>query len=338
MQDRASLQDGGLARDRMDPLLKIADLSVHYRSRGGEESWALRGVGCVVNAGEAVGILGESGGGKSTLAHAVLGVLPDAARCEGGSIQFKGRELLGIPEAEMRLIRGAQISLVPQDPATALNPVRRVGKQIADVVASHHDWSARRCRSVAEETLGEVGLRDIARIYSAYPHQLSGGQRQRVAIAQALACRPALLIADEPTSLLDTTVQSEILSLLMRLRVTFGLTTLFISHNPAVLAEVTDRILVFYAGQVLEDGSSQDVLNSPLHPYTQALLRCLPRAPGALSEFKSIGGDPPDLRTPPLGCAFEPRCRERMEECAAHAPQDVSPAPARRVRCFKFGG
>ena len=327
----------------MGPLLNIADLSVKYVSRGGAPCWALGDLECEVDRGEVVGILGESGSGKSTLAHAVLGVLPPAARVESGSVRFQGRELLGLRESQMRLIRGAQIALIQQDPATALNPLLRVGTQVADVVSAHHDWSRRRCRQAAEKAMAAAGLANLGSIYSAYPHQLSGGQRQRVVIAQALACNPALLIADEPTSSLDMTLQLEILSLLKRLRSDFNLTILFISHNPAVLAEIADRILVLYAGQVVEDGSAQEILGSPLHPYTRALLECGPHecaegGESGLPKWEWIAGDPPDSHAIPSVCAFKPRCKEAIEACSLHLPKAMCPTPGRRVRCLKYGG
>ena len=321
----------------MTPLLKIEDLSVRYAS-GRVASQALRGVSCEIHSGEVVGILGESGCGKSTLALAILGVLPTSAKSSGGSIQFRGHELMSLSEREMRSIRGAQISLIGQEPFMALNPVRRVGSQVADVVAAHHDWSSDRCREVALEVLGEVGLRDPELIYRAYPHQLSGGQRQRIVIAQALGCRPALLVADEPTSSLDTTLQREILELLKKLRSSHGLTILLISHNPAVLAELADRIVVLYAGQVVEGGRAEDILNSPLHPYTLALLRCLPRRREGRAQFETIPGEPPNMVIVPQGCSFAPRCGERMDVCSLQLPQNYNLAPDRRVRCFKYGG
>ena len=321
----------------MTPLLKIEDLSVQYAS-GRVASQALCGVSCEIHSGEVVGILGESGCGKSTLALAILGVLPPSAESSRGSIQFRGHELMSLSEREMRSIRGAQISLIGQEPVMALNPVRRVGSQVADVVAAHNDWSGDRCREVALEVLSEVGLREPDLISRAYPHQLSGGQRQRIVIAQALACRPALLVADEPTSSLDTTLQREILELLKKLRSSHGLTILLIGHNPAVLAEIADRILVLYAGQVVEEGRAEDVLNSPFHPYTQALLRCLPRRREGRAQFQTIPGEPPNMVAPPPGCSFAPRCGERMDVCLLRSPQDFYPVEDRRVRCFKYGG
>jgi peptide/nickel transport system ATP-binding protein len=317
----------------MEPLLAVRELSVQYTARGRPPLAALCDVSFEVTAGEAVGILGESGCGKSTLALALMGLLPEAARISQGEILFKGSSLLGLRESAMEKIRGAEMSLIFQDPSTALNPLLRVERQVADVIAAHHDWPRARCAEAASLILSEVGLSDHGRISSSYPHQLSGGQRQRVVIAQALACHPALLIADEPTSSLDTTVQAEILALLKRMRAEHGLALLLVSHDPAVLADMVDRILVFYAGELVEDGRALEVLQAPLHPYTQALLNC--RRRGALHP---IPGQPPDLQDLPEGCSFEPRCPLRMPICITAPPDESEPEKGRRVRCFKYSG
>ncbi len=325
----------------MDPVLQVRDLRVQYVSSGKPPAQVLRGVSFEISGGESVGILGESGCGKSTMALSVISLLPSSARVTGGSIVFRGRELLNLPERAMQQIRGAEISVVFQDPSSALNPVLRVGTQIADVIFAHRGWPRRRCRATAKALLPEVGFPDTGRIYEAFPHQLSGGQQQRVVIAQALACRPALLIADEPTSSLDSTLQAEILALLRRLRRELGISLLFISHNPAVLAEVTDRILVIYAGEIVEKGTTQRVLTAPLHPYTQALLRCLPGAARNNRRAQTravIEGIPPDPAEHLPGCPFQPRCAERMEVCVTRMPAEVEPFAGRCVRCFKYGG
>ena len=324
----------------MEPLLVVRDLAVHYVADGRPPSPALRGLRFSVDRAEAVGILGESGCGKSTLALALMRLLPGAAQLVGGAIQFEGRDLVGLNEAEMRRLRGAKISLVFQDPSAALNPVLRIGRQVADVISAHHDWDRGRCREAAIAALREVNLGDDGRIAAAYPHQLSGGQRQRVVLAQALACRPALVVADEPTSALDTTVQADILALLQKLRRELGLTLLLISHDPNVLAQVADRILVMYAGQVVEDGPTQQVLRTPLHPYTQSLLNCIPQngQAGGATRFTPIRGNPPRATDLVPGCAFEPRCSEKMDVCATRMPAEVDPALGHIVRCFKYGG
>ena len=317
----------------MDPLLAVHDLSVQYTARDQPPLAALCEVSFEIAPGEAVGILGESGSGKSTLALALMGLLPEAARVSRGEILFKGNSLLHLRESAMEKIRGAEMSLIFQDPATALNPFLRVQRQVADVIAAHHDWPRSHCSEAASLILSEVGLSDHGRVSSSYPHQLSGGQRQRVVIAQALACHPALVIADEPTSSLDTTVQAEILILLKRMRAEHGLGLLLISHDPAVLADTVDRILVFYAGELVEDGRTHQVLHAPLHPYTQALLNC--RKDGKMSP---IPGQPPDLQDLPTGCSFEPRCPLKMPICITAPPDEAEPEKGRRVRCFKYSG
>jgi oligopeptide/dipeptide ABC transporter ATP-binding protein len=325
----------------MEPLLQVRDLQVDYLSGGPPASSVLRGISLSVGNGESIGLLGDSGCGKSTLALAILGLLPASARVTGGSIFFQEQELVGLPERAMETIRGAALSLIFQDPSSALHPILRVGTQIADVVAAHQrDWSRRRCREAAALALNEVGLTDSERFYASYPHQLSGGQRQRVVIAQALACRPALLIADEPTSSLDSTVQAEVLTLLKSLRQERNLSLLFISHNPAVLAEIADRVFVIYAGQIVEEGSTPEVLASPLHPFTRALLRCLPRdrQRNQIPQLSGISGSPPDPAETSTGCVFARRCAERMEICSTRMPAEVQPELGHSVRCFKYGG
>jgi oligopeptide/dipeptide ABC transporter ATP-binding protein len=337
MQDRRSY----LTASCMESLLQVRDLHVDYCSDGASPTRILRGISMSVGKGESIGVLGESGCGKSTLALAILRLLPASARVAGGSICFQGRDLAGVVEREMEHLRGASLSLIFQDSGSALHPIRRVGAQIADVIAAHRpEWSGRRCREVAETTLNEVGLNGEGRFYSSYPHELSGGQRQRVVIAQAVACRPELLVADEPTSSLDSTVQAEILSLLNCLRRKRALSLIFISHNPAVLAEVADRIVVIYGGQVIEEGAAPSVLASPQHPFTRALLRCVPSGRGrnaGSGRLSMIPGSPPDPAETPAGCVFAPRCSERMTICSAGMPAEVQ-SGACRVRCFKYGG
>jgi oligopeptide/dipeptide ABC transporter ATP-binding protein len=325
----------------MEPLLEVRDLHVDYLSDAAPAAQVLRGVSFVVGKNECLGILGESGCGKSTLALAILRLLPACSRVKG-AISYKARELVNLPEREMEKLRGAEVSLIFQDSSSSLHPTLRAGTQIAEVAAAHHrDWSRRQCREAAEAILKEVGFENAKHIYASYPHQLSGGQQQRVVIAQALISRPPLLIADEPTSSLDTTTQAETLTLLKRLRQKHNLALLFISHNPAILAEMADRILVVYAGQIVEEGNVSQVLTFPLHPFTHALLQCIPReAPhnGTDPQLSALPGNPPDPAETPVGCPFAPRCTERMEICASRMPAEVQPQPGRKVRCFKYGG
>lgn len=255
-------------------LLRVTDLSVSFSREGGEAQAVLNGLNFSIDAAEVVGLLGESGCGKSTTALAILGLLPPAARVGRGCIEFGQADLRRLGERELQAIRGAQISMIPQEPGIALSPVMRVGEQIAEVIRAHRPCHRRLRRAVAEEVLAEVGFRHVERIYDAFPHQLSGGQLQRVTIAQALVCRPQLVIADEPTSSLDAASREEILALLRKLRRDRGIAILLISHQPAVLAALADRVLVMYGGRIVEEGRARDVLENPKHPYPQALLAC----------------------------------------------------------------
>jgi peptide/nickel transport system ATP-binding protein/oligopeptide transport system ATP-binding protein len=323
-------------------LLEIRDLAVHYAAGHGAPVVAVDEVSADVEEGETVGLLGESGCGKTTLLLAVLGLLPAGARVVRGSIRFRGRELLAMEERERRSLRGAQIAMIFQEPILALNPVRRVGSQIGEVLLAHRDWGRRRRREEATAMLAEVGFAEPARLYEAYPHELSGGQRQRVAIAQALACRPALVLADEPAASLDSTTQADLRALLRALQARFGLALLLVSHDLAALATLARRLLVMYAGRVVEAGTPAQVFGEPLHPYSRGLLRAWPRAIDAATRARvrpvPIEGSPPDLGRLPAGCAFEPRCPDRAPVCAERPPREVRPADDRRVRCFNYGG
>ena len=254
-------------------LAVVEKLSVSYHPEGGRPVHALDRASLEIRPGELVGVLGESGSGKSTLATAMLRLLPADARCDSGSIRFQNRDLFALSETELRRIRGAAIALIPQDPALALNPVMQVGVQIAEVLRAHFSMTQRERRARVDELLAEVGFDQPRRIDRAYPHQLSGGQRQRIVIAQAMACRPALVIADEPTSKLDASLQAEILSLMREIGRRHQTAFLLISHDPTVLAGFVDRIVVMYAGRVVEEGRTAEIFRAPLHPYTQALVR-----------------------------------------------------------------
>lgn len=324
-----------------ESLAKVRDLTVIYSSESGAPARALDAVSIEIQSGEIVGILGESGSGKSTLASAILSLLPSHARCDGGTILFRGRGLMDLSETELRAIRGRDISLIPQDPALALNPVMTAGSQIDEVLRAHLPLNASERRIRVLELLREVGFDHPEKVYSAYPHQLSGGQRQRIAIAQAVACRPSLLIADEPTSKLDATLQAEIVALLAQIRLKHGTAILFISHDPALFAGFADRIAVMYAGRIIEVGTSAEIFGRPLHPYTQALLRVAKSSALARSctrvRLPTIDGEPPDPTSIHVGCRFEPRCQERREVCSRRYPQEFMPEPARPVNCFKYG-
>ncbi len=266
-------------------LLQVEGLRVVYCPWNGPSVMALDGVSFEVAAGEVVGILGESGSGKTTLCHSLMGLLPRNALVSG-SIRFRGLELGALDESKLERIRGAEVSMIFQEPGLALHPCLRVGEQVADVIRTHSARNRQSCRIEAEYALAQVRLREVHRIYAAYPHELSGGERERVAIALAVASRPSLLLADEPTASLDSTVQAEILTLLQDLNERLGIAILLISHSPAILARLVDRLLVICLGRILEQGSPHEILNKPTHGYTRALVQghsaCFERKSGAL--------------------------------------------------------
>ena len=320
----------------MNALLQVSQLTVSYRNGNGRETTAAAGVSFSINTGEAVGLLGESGCGKTTTALALLRLLPVNARVIGGEVIYRDRNLLDLQEKDLARIRGAEVSFVFHEPSVALNPVLRVGGQISEVLRAHRSWSRRRCRAETEGLLEQVGLSDGAVLYDAFPHELSGGQKQRILIAQALACKPSLIIADEPTTGLDTHTQSEILELLKDLKLRLQTAFLFISHHPGVLARLADRLLVMYAGRIVEEGGLAQVYEQPKHPYTRGLLGATPgkhAGPDQGRRLVQIPGSLPDMSNLPGGCAFAPRCPLRMDVCAEEAPQERMLDCGRRVSC-----
>ncbi len=323
-------------------ILEIRDLHVAYRSPTGDLRPALDGIGFSVAPREILGLLGESGSGKSTIAASLLRLLPPNGCITKGSVIFEGQDLLWLDPHELAGIRGRRISLISQEPAVALHPTMRVCHQLGEVLRAHEPLDRATRRERVRQALELVFASDAERIYFSYPHQLSGGQRQRVLIAQAIVCAPSLIIADEPTASLDPTTQREILSLFRRLREQLGLALVLITHNPALQAGLADRVLVLYAGQVAELGPAEAVLFSPRHPYTQALLRCMPlwKETGEASQgtkLPVISGDSPSLLSAGPACRFEPRCTERMGICAQQDPTAVALSEAHTVSCFKYG-
>ena len=317
-------------------LLEVEDLRVRFHSRHGTVT-AVDGVSFSIEAGEVVGLVGESGSGKSVTALSLLRVLPKAARIAGGRVRFDGRDLLTLSEREMRGIRGNQIAMVFQDPMISLNPTISVGRQIAESYCLHRSGGMRAGLARAVELLDAVGVPDARARVGDFPHQFSGGMRQRVMIAMALACSPRLLIADEPTTALDVTIQAQILQLLRDLQRRFEMTVLLITHDMGIVAQNTHRVLVMYAGQIVEEGRTTALFEHRLHPYTEALLGCVPRleTDGAgTARLASIQGAPPDLANLPPGCRFAPRCPQAVERCAAQLPGLEAPLPGRRVACF----
>jgi oligopeptide/dipeptide ABC transporter ATP-binding protein len=317
------------------PLLDVRNLRIEFATAQGTLT-AVRDVSFHLDAGEVLGLVGESGSGKSVTALAILRLLPAQARIHG-SIRFRDEELLQIPEPQMRRIRGAGISMIFQEPMTALNPVMRVGDQIAEAVLAHAG-SGRAGKAeawrLAVDSLRTVAIADADRRARDYPHQLSGGQRQRVMIAMALVNRPSLLIADEPTTALDVTIQSEVLNLLAELRERFSLAMLFISHDLAVVSRVAHSIGVMYAGSVVEMGMAGEVFLHPMHPYTRGLLNSVPTLRSDRTKpLQTIDGSVPAITALPRGCAFEPRCASRIASCADAWPPLVEVSPGHVARC-----
>jgi oligopeptide/dipeptide ABC transporter ATP-binding protein len=309
----------------------------------GELRPALAGVNFDLGSGEILGVLGESGSGKSTLAAALLRLLPSNGKIQQGTVLFEGTSLLDSSPPDLRKIRGGRIGLILQEPSSSLHPTLQVGQQVSDVLAAHESLDRGTLSEKTRQLLATVFPVDAERISRSYPHELSGGQRQRVLIAQAISCGPSLVIADEPTASLDPTAQREILQLFQTLRQKFGLAIILITHNPALLAGLADRLLVLYAGRVAEIGPTAPVLASPQHPYTAALLRCLPshfaeNQSTRKAKMQVIPGEPPDLSFDAQGCPFEPRCTARMDVCKFSEPKAAAVGERHEVSCFKFAG
>ena len=297
------------------PLLSVEDLHVEIASRRGTVH-AIDGVSFDVAEGDTLGLVGESGCGKSMTLRAILGLLPRGGRVTGGRILFQGKDLLALEKDQLRDIRGRSISIIFQEPMTALNPVMQVGEQIAEGPLAHLGYTKRAAKDQALELMRLVGIPDPARRFDAYPHELSGGLRQRVMIAIALSCEPQLILCDEPTTALDVTIQDQILKLLLQLRDSTGIGLIFVTHDLAVISQVCSRIAVMYAAQIVETGSVEAVFNEPCHPYTLGLLRAVPDFDKVKDMLDSIPGIPPDLVAPPPGCRFRPRCSFAQEDCA----------------------
>ena len=318
------------------PLLEIDALSVAFGSRV-----AVDGVSLRIGSGEVVALVGESGCGKSVTSLATMGLLPDTARIAGGRIAFTGRDgrtrdLATLTRRELRAIRGDEMAMIFQEPMTSLNPVHRIGDQIGEVLLIHRGLGRRAARAEAAELLALVGLPDPVKRLDAFPHELSGGMRQRVVIAIALACRPLLLIADEPTTALDVTVQAQILELIRGLQRDFAMGVLFITHDLGVVAEIADRVAVMYAGRIAEEGSAREVLKRAGHPYTRGLLGAIPRLEGGGEELLAIPGMVPDLAALPAGCRFHPRCfASEPGRCDREAPTLAAVAPGHAVSCLR---
>lgn len=311
------------ADDTSDEILAIRDLSVSFRTRAGTAR-AVDRLSLSIKSGEVLGIVGESGSGKSVAMYSIMGLVRDPNATVQGSARFAGRELLSLGDDAMRRIRGREIAMIFQDPMTALTPVYRVGWQIAEQIREHTNASRRQARARAIELLAEVGIPDPHRRVDNYPHEFSGGMRQRVVIAMALSCNPRLLIADEPTTALDVTIQAQILALMRRLMELHGSSIILITHDMGVISEVADRVVVMYAGRAVEAGPRRQVLRDAQHPYTWGLLGAVPRAEARRRRLTTIPGSPVSPYAVPSGCAFAPRCTFRFDQCAQR-PELVGP-------------
>jgi len=318
-------------------LLEIRGLKTHFATDEGMVH-AVDGVDLAIDAGETLGIVGESGCGKSVTAFTVMRLVPiPPGRIVAGEILWRGRDLLKLDEAAMRAIRAKEIAMVFQEPMTSLNPVYTVGEQIAEVLRLHEGLGRRGALARAAEMLGLVHIPHPQRRVDDYPHQFSGGMRQRVMIAMALSCNPALLIADEPTTALDVTIQAQILELLTDLKEKLGMAVMLITHAMGVIAETAQRVVVMYAGKVVEEAPVEEIFRAPLHPYTQGLIKSIPRldAPaGRKQRLDAIAGVVPSLLDPLPGCRFADRCPHAMPECRAETPRLREVAPGHKVACI----
>jgi oligopeptide/dipeptide ABC transporter ATP-binding protein len=315
-------------------VLDVRELEASYFTRWGQVR-AVSGLTFSVRAGECLALVGESGSGKTASAMSILRMLPAPGRITHGQVLFEGEDLLARTEKQMARFRGRRIGLVPQDPSASLNPLMTAGQHLTELLGVHLGLKGRAKRLRAIELLEAVGIPEPARRFDAYPHQLSGGMRQRVMIALAIACRPALLIADEPTTALDSTVQAQILELLASLGRELRMASILITHNLGIVAGVCDRVAVMYAGRIVEITDREQLFLHPRHPYTRALLDCVPRVdritPG---EFRSIPGQPPSLVGDVVGCAFAPRCAHATAQCHASTPALLPLEPGHEVACW----
>jgi oligopeptide/dipeptide ABC transporter ATP-binding protein len=316
-------------------LLEVSGLSTQYvGARGTRVTRAVDDVSFTLETGKTLGIVGESGSGKTTLALTLMRLLPPGARIASGSMRFEGEELLDKSDAEMRAIRGKRMAMILQDPMASLNPLFTVGDQIAETLRAHEGMPRRGAWTRARELLAAVNIAAPERRVSEYPHELSGGMRQRVVGAIAIACGPRLLIADEPTTSLDVTIQAQYLKLLRDIQREHGLAMIFITHNLGIVARMCDHVAVMYAGRLVEAGPVRTIFDAPAHPYTRALIESIPRFGDTAGRLTAIEGQPPDPAALPPGCAFHPRCPLAIERCRAEAPPETRVAAQHRARCW----
>ena len=314
--------------------LNVKDLVVEYTSEG-KVIQAVNGVSFSLDHGKTLALVGETGAGKTTIAKTILQILPDrAARIKGGAIELEGQDMLQMPEREMAKIRGNRISMVFQDPMTALNPIMKVGNQIAEAFQEHNNVSKKEARKRAEEMLALVGIPPER--YANYPHEFSGGMKQRVVIAMALACNPELLLADEPTTALDVTIQAQVIRMIKDLRDKYKTALILITHDLGIVADVADDVAVVYAGEIVEYGSKYDVYLHPKHPYTTSLFKAIPNLEESAERLENIKGLPPDPADLPKGCFFSPRCPYATQECMENHPSLAEVEGTHTCRCWHW--
>ena len=317
----------------MTALLEVRDLSLEFKTARGILT-ALNGISFDVQRGEVFGLVGETGCGKTVTGLSILRLLPRSARIVKGSIQFDGSNLLELSLSQMEQVRGGKIAMIFQDPSSSLNPVFTIDSQMKRVIRQHMHLGDKQAAARAAEMLDAVGLPDVNRILSSYPHQLSGGQQQRVMIAMALSCHPKLLIADEPTTALDVTIQAQILKLLRDLQKQFDISVILITHNLGVVAQTCDRLAVLYAGRVAEMGTTQDIFKNPQHPYTRGLMNAIPRPGSRGKKMAAIPGTVPSNPGALIGCPFAPRCEFAFHRCSAERPALFHVGEGHQSACF----
>lgn len=320
----------------MSALLEVKNLKVEFPTRRGVLT-ALNDVSFDIKSGEVLGVVGESGAGKSLTGSSIIGLLDPPGRVVGGEIHFNGRRIDNLSEANMRRIRGREIGAIFQDPLTSLNPLYTVGQQLTETIQTHLDLSHKQARERAIELLESTGIPASRERIDHYPHQFSGGMRQRVVIALALAAEPKLIVADEPTTALDVSIQAQIIDLLKKLCKDHGTSVMLITHDMGVIAETADRVAVMYAGRIIEIGPVQDVIQRPLHPYTTGLMRSIPGLEPDVKRLEQIPGTMPRLNAIPAGCAFNPRCKHVMDRCKVERPELLNLA-GRQVACWLHEG
>jgi peptide/nickel transport system ATP-binding protein len=316
----------------MEPILEVKGLVTNFFTESGVVE-ALAGIDLTVFPKESVGVVGESGCGKTQTAYSILRILASNGEIMSGQVLYKGQDLVQLSESEMRQVRGKEIAMIFQDPMTSLNPVLKISDQMIEVISMHRDVSESEARELAIESLAAVGISDAASRIDEYPHKFSGGMRQRILIARALALRPSLLIADEPTTALDVTIQAQVLEIIKAMKEQYNLALMLITHNLGVVAELTDRVHIFYGGRVAEVASTYNIFTMPMHPYTIALLESIPSLDVEKGRLATIPGSVPQLINPPQGCRFHPRCKYAKDKCSIDIPKMEEKETGRFVAC-----